>query len=128
MPYSTGNISLSEKDCASDDQMIKCSKYPYRRAVGQLIYGIVHTLITTTHALKILSRYRNNPGPRHIEFLRSLKYCKFAKLDRLKFYNDDGPLTIEKNVRFTLLRGISLRDICFGCNYSSVYTFNYKCM
>ena len=111
MPYSTGNISLSEKDCASDDQMIKCSKYPYRRAVGQLIYGIVHTLITTTHALKILSRYRNNPGPRHIEFLRSLKYCKFAKLDRLKFYNDDGPLTIEKKMRFTLLRGISLRDM-----------------
>ena len=35
------------------------------------MYGMVHTLITIMYALNILSRYGNNPGPRHIE---SLKY------------------------------------------------------
>ena len=40
----------------------------------------------------LLSRYGNNPGPRHIEFLKHLlKYCKYAKLDRLKFPTHDGP-------------------------------------
>ena len=40
----------------------------------------------------MLSRYSNNPGPRHIEFFKHLlKYCKYAKLDRLKFATHDGP-------------------------------------
>ena len=50
------------------------------------MYGMVHTLITIMYALNILSRYGNNPGPRHIKFLKHLlKYYKYAKLDRLKF-------------------------------------------
>ena len=54
--------------------------------------GMVHTLITIMYALNILSRYGNNPGPRNIEFLRHLlKYCKYAKLDKLKFATHDGP-------------------------------------
>ena len=73
---------LSKKDCATEDQKKECTKYPYRRVVGQLMYGMVHTLITIMYALNILSRYDNNPGPRHIEFLKHLlKYCKYAKLD-----------------------------------------------
>ena len=56
------------------------------------MYGMVHTSITVMYALNILSRYGNNPGPRHIEFLKHLlKYCKYAKLDRLKFAAHDGP-------------------------------------
>ena len=55
------------------------------------MYGMVHTLITIMYALNILSRYGNNPGPRHIEFLKHLlKYYKYAKLDRLKFATHDG--------------------------------------
>ena len=87
-----GNLLLSKKDCATEDQKQECTKYPYRRVVGQLIYDMVHTLITIMYALKILSRYGNNPGPRHVEFLKHLlKYCKHAKLDRLKFATHDGP-------------------------------------
>ena len=77
-----GNLPLSKKDCATEDQKKECTKYPYRRVVGQLMYGMVHTLITIMYTLNILSRYGNNPGPRHIEFLKHLlKYCKYAKLD-----------------------------------------------
>ena len=47
------------------------------------------------YALNILSRYGNNPGPRHIEFLTHLlKYCEYAKLDRLKFPTHNGPTDI----------------------------------
>ena len=76
-----------------EDQKKECAKYPYRRVVGELMYGTVHTLITIMYALNILSRYGNNLGPRHIEFLKHLlKYCKYAKLDRLKFATHDGPI------------------------------------
>ena len=79
-----------------EDQKKECAKYPYRRVVGELMYGMVHTLITIMYALHILSRYGNNLGPRHIEFLKHLlKYCKYAKLDRLKFATHDGPTDIE---------------------------------
>ena len=84
-----GNLPLSKKDCATEDQKQECAKYTYRRVVGQLMYGMVHTLITIMYALNILSRYGNNPGPRHIEFLKHL--LKYAKLDRLKFVTHDGP-------------------------------------
>ena len=77
-----GNLPLSQKDCATDDQKKECKKYPYRRVVGQLMHRMVHTLITIMYALNIISRYGNNPGPGHIEFLKHLlKYCKYAKLD-----------------------------------------------
>ena len=87
-----GNLPLSKKDRATEDQKQECAKCPYRRVVGQLMYGMIHTLITIMYALNILSRYGNNPGPRHIEFLKHLlKYCKYANLDRLKFETHDGP-------------------------------------
>ena len=58
------------------------------QAVGNL-YGIMY-------ALNVLSRYGNNPGPRHIEFLKHLlKYCKYSKLDRLKFHTHNGPTDIK---------------------------------
>ena len=54
------------------------------------MYGMVHTMIGIIYALNVLSRYGNNPGPRHIEFLKHLlKYCKYGKLDRLKFHTHD---------------------------------------
>ena len=84
LPYPMGNLPPSKKDCTTEDQKQECAKYPYRRVIGQLMYGMVHTLITIMYAVNILSRYRNNSGPRHIEFLKHLlKYCKYAKLDRL---------------------------------------------
>jgi hypothetical protein len=88
---------LSKEDCpTTDEQKAKCSKYPYRKVVGQLMYGMVHTMVTIMYALNILSRYGNNPGPRHIEFLQHLlRYAKYSKADRLKFHTHDGPYDIE---------------------------------
>ena len=64
--------------------------------MGQLMYGIVHTIIGIMYALNVLSRYGNNPGPRHIEFLKHmLKDCKYSKMDRLMFHTHDGPKDID---------------------------------
>ena len=83
-PYQIGNDTISEADSATEEQKPECSKYPYCRVVGQLMYGMVHTMIAIMYALNVLSRYGNNPGTRHIESLKHLlKYCKYSKMDRL---------------------------------------------
>ena len=105
LPYPMGNDPISKADIATDDQKLECSKYPYRRVVGQLMYGMVHTMIGIMYALNVLSRYGNNPGPRHIEFLKHLlKYCKYSKMDRLKFHTHDGPTDIETMTQVLQLR------------------------
>ena len=69
------------------------------------MYGMVHTMIGIMYALNVLSRYGNNPGPRHIEFLKHLiKYCKYSKLDRLKFHTHDGPVDIKTMTEVLQLR------------------------
>jgi hypothetical protein len=37
-----------------DEQKIKCFKYPYRKVVGQLMYGMVHTMVTIMYALNTI--------------------------------------------------------------------------
>ena len=69
------------------------------------MYGMVHTMIGIMYALNVLSRYGNNPGLRHIEFLEHLlKYCKYSKLDRLKFHTHDGPKDIKTMTEVLQLR------------------------
>ena len=67
-----GNDPISKADSATEEQESECSKYPYRRVVGQLMYGMVHTMIGIMYALNVLSRHCKNPEPRHIEFLKHL--------------------------------------------------------
>ena len=84
---------------------------------------MVHTLITIMYALNILSRYGNNPGPRHIEFLKHLlKYCKYAKLDRLKFPTHDGPTNIK-----TMTQVLQLKFQCDAdlVRQSTEYAYTY---
>ena len=51
-----------------------------------------HTKPDIVYALNVLSRYYNNPGRRHVEFLLCLvKYCEYSKDDRLKFHAYPGP-------------------------------------
>ena len=50
------------------------------------------TKLDKAYALNVLSRYCNNPGRRHVEFLLCLvKYCEYSKDDRLKFHAHSGP-------------------------------------
>jgi hypothetical protein len=60
------------------------------------MYGMVHTMVCIIYALNVLSRYGNNPGDRHIAFLKHLlRYVKYSKKDRLKFKSHPGPWDIE---------------------------------
>ena len=72
MLSSMGKLPLSKKDRMTEEQKTECSKYPYRRVIRQLIFGMVHTLVTLEYALKISLRYGNNPGPRRDELLKQI--------------------------------------------------------
>jgi hypothetical protein len=67
LPHPMTGPSLSKQDDATDEERPICAKYPYRRVVGQLMYGMVHTLVTIMYALN-----GNNPGPRHILLWRTV--------------------------------------------------------
>jgi hypothetical protein len=55
LPYPMLGLPLSKEDGpTTDEQEAKCSKYPYRKVIGQLMYGMVHT-IATTQVLDTLS-------------------------------------------------------------------------
>ena len=91
LPYPLDGDSLSKLDNATNQNIEECKKFPYRRVVGQLMYGMVHTLVTVSYVLNVLSRYGNNPGPRHIKFAKHLlKYVRTLQKDRLKFETHDG--------------------------------------
>jgi hypothetical protein len=95
LPYPIDGPNLSKQDCPTEEQKAECTKYPYRKVVGQLMYGMVHTMVTIMYALNVLSRYGINPGPRHIVFLKHLiRYAKHSKDDRLKFSTHNGPTDI----------------------------------
>jgi hypothetical protein len=46
LPYPMTGPSWSKQDNATDEERTIYAKYPYRRIVGQLTYGMVHTLKT----------------------------------------------------------------------------------
>ena len=47
---------ICRKDNASVSEQAECGRYPYRRVFGQLMYGMVHTMVTIMYALNVLSR------------------------------------------------------------------------
>ena len=105
LPYPLDKLSLSKAENATPQQLAECKKFPYRRIVGQLMYGMVHTLMTIMYALNVLSRYGNNPEPRHIEFAKHLlRYLKYSKHDRLKFKTHDKPTDIKTMTNILQLR------------------------
>ena len=62
-------------------------------------------MVGIVYALNIFSRYGNNPGPRHILFLKhQLIYVKYAKRDRLIFRTHDGPTDIDTMTKVLQLK------------------------
>ena len=56
LPYPLANAALSQLESATEEQKKECSKYPYRRVVGQLMYGMVHNMMGIMYALNVISR------------------------------------------------------------------------
>ena len=72
------------------------------------MYGMVHTLVTIMYPLNVLSRYGNNPGPRHIQFAKHLlHYVRTTKMDSLHFNTHDGPTDLD-----TITGGLQLYFHC----------------
>ena len=96
LPNPLDGNKLSKLDNATEHNIEECRKFPYRRIVGQLMYEMVHTLVTISYAINVLSRHGNNPGPRHIKFAKHpLIYVRTTKKDRLKFETYNGPKDID---------------------------------
>ena len=97
LPYPLDGPSLSKADNAKTEaEANDMAKIPYRAIVGMLSYIMGHTKPDIAYALNVLSRYCNNPGRRHVEFLLCLvKYCEYSKDDRLKFHAHPGPYDAE---------------------------------
>lgn len=58
LPYPTDaqQPPLSKLECPTNDSdREQCQKYPYRRVVGHLMYGMVHTPVCILYALNVLS-------------------------------------------------------------------------
>ena len=88
LPYPLSKPDNAKTDAESNEM----AKIPYRALVRMLSYIMGHTKPDIAYALNILSRYCNNPGRRHVEFLLCLvKYCEYSKDDRLKFHAHPGP-------------------------------------
>ena len=93
LPYPLEGPLLSKADNAKDEAEAKdVAKVPDRALIGMLIYIMRHTKPDIAYALNVLSRYCNNPGRRHVEFLLCLvKYCEYNEDDHLKFHAHPGP-------------------------------------
>ena len=105
VPYPLDVNSLSKEDSTKDDAEIReIAKTPFRAIIGMLSYIAGHTKPDIA-ALNVLSRYCNNPGRRHVVSLNHLlKYCKYFKDDRLKFYAHRGPYDADTMRHFTQAR------------------------
>ena len=44
LPYPIGDDPIYKADSTTEEQKFECPKYPYRRVVGQLMYGMVHPM------------------------------------------------------------------------------------
>ena len=105
LPYPMDQPNISKNDNASVSEQAECNIYPYRRVIGQLMYGMVHTMVTIMYALNVVSRYSNNPGPRHIQYIKHLvRFVKYSKKDRLIFRTSDANKDIETMTRVLQLR------------------------
>jgi hypothetical protein len=75
-------------------RMRRFNNQDIRRVVGQLTYGMVHTLYHVCPQLTVA--LWEQPGGRHILFLRHLfRNVKYSKEDTLMLKSHTGPLDIE---------------------------------
>jgi hypothetical protein len=78
------DIGKSEKD--------RVKAFPYREIIGVLLFVMLHTCPQIIFILNVLSRYCNDPGPRHVFFLEHLiRYMKGIRFDNIVYPPHLGP-------------------------------------
>jgi hypothetical protein len=89
------NVKLSSADKPKTPQ--ECASMrdkPYREAVGSLNYAALGTRFDLTHAVGILSRYLENPGPAHWTAVRwAFAYLQGSKNLALTYGREEKELT-----------------------------------
>jgi hypothetical protein len=84
----TTNIGESEK--------ARVKSFPYREVIGVLLFVMLHTVPQIIFILNVLSRYCNDPGPRHVFFLQHLiRYMKGIRFDIIVYPPHLGPYDID---------------------------------
>ena len=104
LPYPTTQEqpeTLSKKDNlanlshVSAADMLECKTFPYRKVIGSLLYIYLHTMPQIMFHLNLLSRFSNDPGPRHIMWIKHLvAFVKGARFDEIVFPTHTGPYDI----------------------------------
>jgi hypothetical protein len=105
LPYPTQQQqpeSLSKKDNLGnlntnigESERTSAKKFPYRECVGSLLYIMIHTLPQIMFILNVLSRFCNDPGPRHIFFMKHLLcFVKGVRFDLIEYPPHKGPYDI----------------------------------
>ncbi|MCO5559167.1 hypothetical protein L7F22_012761 [Adiantum nelumboides] len=71
-------LKLSKDDCPkSDAEKAKMAKVPYSSAVGSLMCAMVATRPDIAFAMRVVSRYMENPGKKHWDAMKHvLRYLK----------------------------------------------------
>ena len=105
LPYPSVQVcpeSLSLQDNLSNfpnldpSVVADCKSYGYRRNVGAISYVMIYTVPTIMFILNVLSRYCNDPGPRHIFFMKHLvRFLNGIRYDELVYPPHNGPFDIE---------------------------------
>ena len=97
--------------------------------VGMLSYIIGHTKPDIAYALNVRSRYCNNPGRRHVEFLLCLvKYCEYSKDDRLKFHAHPRPCDAKTMRSLTQARFQCDADLAGNLDNSHSTSAHIECL
>jgi hypothetical protein len=79
MPIEVGE-KLSKADNATDEELEEMKEIPYMEAIGSLMYLSVCTRPDISFAVSHLSRYSQNPGPKHWTAVkRVFRYLKGTK-------------------------------------------------
>ena len=90
------------EDTLTPAQVAEVKLFPYRTIIGSIQYVQVHTGITTMYATSVLSRFTNDPGPRHIKYAQRLvAYLVGSADDRLVF----------RRLPFTMSRTLPIKEL-----------------
>jgi hypothetical protein len=92
-PLATDVKLTKEMNAKSEEELLAMENVPYREAVGGLIYLMNSSRPDICHAVSVVSKFCQNPGPQHWTAVkRILRYLKGTKSFGLKLGSAKGTL------------------------------------